>query len=165
MVVVCCFLSCLCLTLVSCFRGARRSVMTFCCVFVASRLRARVERWVSFGQLPGRIFCVFFLPGPFFGAFGGPLCCFLALWIHKVTHLCQLAPPDLQLDGRLGHQVDFPPPLWSVLGALFVTFSYFKELCDFVRFELPSRPERDFECPRSLKILLFLFWSLSNFRR
>ena len=37
-------------------------------VFLMPRvtLRARVERWVSFGQLPGRIFSVLFLPGPFF---------------------------------------------------------------------------------------------------
>ena len=126
-------------------------------------LRARVERWVSFEYLPGRIFCVFFLPGPSFWAFGGPLCSLFARRMHKVTHLCQLAPPDLQLDSRQSHQVDFPPPLWSVLGALFVTFSYFAELCDSVKFELPSRPELDFDGPGSLEMSLFFLWPLSDF--
>ena len=41
LVVVGGFLSCFCFTPFSCFRGARRSVMTFCCVFVASRKFAR----------------------------------------------------------------------------------------------------------------------------
>ena len=57
----------------------------------------------------------------------------------------------------------FPPPLSSVFGPLFGTFPFFAELRDFMKIELPSRPELDFDGPRSLKILLFLLWSLSNF--
>ena len=77
--------------------------------------------------------------------------------------MCQLAPPDNQLGGKWGRLVDFPPPLWSVFRALFVTFSFFSESCDFVEFELPSRPELDFEGPGLINILLFLLWLLSNF--
>ena len=71
-------------------------------VFLMPRVifRARVERWVSFGQLPGRMFCVFFLLGLFFRAFGGPLCSLFARRIHKVTNLCQLAPPAHPLGSK-----------------------------------------------------------------
>ena len=49
----------------------------------------------------------------------------------------------------------FPPP--SVVGfrRLFVTFSYFAELCDFVKVEPPSRPELDFEGPGPLQVYFF----------
>ena len=51
----------------------------------------------------------------------------------------------------------FPPPVGSVFGPLFGTFPFFSELCDFMKMELPSRPELDFEGPGLLKMLLFLF--------
>ena len=57
----------------------------------------------------------------------------------------------------------FPPPLGSVFGPLFGTFSFVSEFYDFMKIELPSRPELDFEGPGCHKILLFLFWPLSNF--
>ena len=56
-----------------------------------------------------------------------------------------------------------PPPLCSVFGPLFVAFSFFSESCDFVKVELTSGPELDFEGAGLLKMLLFLFWPLPNF--
>ena len=62
-------------------------------------LRARVERWVSFGQLLGRIFCVFFCPDHFFGLLE------FAVLIFRIAHLqdptfVPAAPPDHQLGGK-----------------------------------------------------------------
>ena len=79
---------------------------------------------------------------------------------HKFVPAGATRPPTRR---QIGSTCRFFPPLWSVFGPLFVAFSFFSESCDFVKVELPSGPELDFEGPRSLKILLFLFWSLANF--
>ena len=45
-------------------------------------------------------FWCFYGPGPILRVSGRPLCSFFAVRIHKVTHLCQLAPQDHQLGGK-----------------------------------------------------------------
>ena len=49
----------------------------------------------------------------------------------------------------------FPPPRGSLFGPLFLTVSYFSELCDFVKIELPFRRELGFEGPGRSKCHFF----------
>ena len=100
-VVVSCFLSCFFLRLVLFFRGARRSVMMFCCVCVASRKFARSFSAPSlFGPLSRQVFLYSSCLGPICWSSGGLPCSFLASWIHEGTYLCQLAPLDYKLGGK-----------------------------------------------------------------
>ena len=86
---------------VGCFGGACRSVVTFCCVFVATRnVACPCSALGLFWAVSTQDFLCFLCAGPIFWALWGPPCFFFAPRIHKVTHLCQLAPPDHQLGGK-----------------------------------------------------------------
>ena len=68
---------------------------------------------------------------------------------HKFVPAGATRPPTRQ---QIGHQVVLPPPpLWSVFGQLFGFCLFFFGIMRF------------YVNPRSLKILLFLFWSLATF--
>ena len=127
--------------------------LCFCCLAQSSR--ALFQRWVTSGHFPGRFFFTFRCLGPIFWSAGGLLCSFFASWIRKGTYLCQLAPPDHQLGGKWGHQVDFVPPRGVAFRITFSYFSYFSEFCDFVKIELPCRRELGFEGPGRSKCHFF----------
>ena len=63
----------------------------------------------SFCALSGVFCCVFVCLGPICWSSRGLLVSFFASWIRKGTYLCHLVPPDHQLGGKWGHQVDFCP--------------------------------------------------------
>ena len=139
LVVVSGVLSCLCLTPVLCFRAARRSVMMFCCVFVASRKVCAL--FFIAGFLLGTFqaaFSVFFrVLEQFVGLRGA---CF-ALFLHRGparAHVCaswRRQTTNSEANGVT--KLIFPFSRRSFFGQLFVTFRYFSELCDFVKIEFP----------------------------
>ena len=122
-------------------------------VFLLLRIifRARVQRWVSFGQFPRRIFCVFCHRDRFFG-----LCeARHASFSHRGStrsHIC--ANLRHKTTNSAANRVTKSNSAPSVVGfrKTFYCFFVFSELCDFVKFEVLSGPELDFEGTGSLKI-------------
>ena len=113
------------------FSGLPPLFMMFSCVFAVSRTVCAlfVVLWVSSGHFPVGFFCFFVCLGPICWSLGGLLSSFL--WIRKDKYVCQLAPPDHQLGGKWGHQVDFCPSP----GVDFrTTFCYFFVFFGMLRF-------------------------------
>ena len=77
---------------------------------------------------------------------------------HKFVPAGATRPPTRQ---QIGSPSRFPPPLCGRFSDHFLLL--FRFFCDFVKVELPSRPELDFEGPGLLKMILFLFWPLTHF--
>ena len=80
---------------------------------------------------------------------------FVGLWEVRGTFSCIADPlgltfvpasaARLPVRRQIALPSRFPLPLWSVFGPLVVTFPYFSEFGDFVKIELSSGRELDFE--------------------
>ena len=106
-VVVSCFLLCFCLRPILCFRGARRSVNMFFCVFLASRKVCGSFLTLGFCWKLSRQVCLrCCVPWTSLLLFGRLAVFFFASWIHRGTHLW-------------GHQADScPSPVLGFQAAL-----------------------------------------------
>ena len=127
--VVTCLLSRILLRPVLCFRGARRSVMMFCCVFAASRHLARPFSALGlFWALSGQFFLFFFVS--LAEILGFWEACH-ALFKHRGSiraHIC--ASWRRQTTNLAANRVTksvFPHPPWSVFELFFGTFLYSSE--------------------------------------
>ena len=111
---------------VSCFSGRPPLVYDVPLCFAAS-CKARAL-FFSAGSLLGTFqagFSVFFRV---LDQFVGLREAYFTLFLHRGSaraHLCQLAPPDHQLGGKWGHQVDFSPSPGVAVRATFCYFSVF----------------------------------------
>ena len=105
------------------------ALLCFC--YFAYNLRVFFSALSSFWALSGGFFCVFLCLGAICWSWRGLLCSFFASWIRKGTYFCQLAPPDHQLGGKWGHQVDFCPSPGVAFRTMFCHFSVFFGILQF----------------------------------
>ena len=142
---------------VSCFRGRPPLVydVPLCSCCLAQSSRAFFQRWVSSGHFPGRLFFVFRCPALL-------IFCIVDPQGHIFVPAGAARPPTRE---QMGSPSRFPPPSGVAFQTIFLTFSYFSELCDFVKIELPCRRELGFEGPGRPKCHFFSLGAPSKILR